>query len=332
MGFKSSTNDPCIYTLNSGGEVIILAVYVDDIILAGKSTEKIQQIIKEIAEKFDVKDKGELHHFLGVKITRLEDRKIWISQSTYTREILKKFNMENSKPVVTPVEAGTKLVKTTEEDEPFDQEVYQSAVECLLYLSTKTRPDIAYAVGNIARFTSQPSMQHWSAVKRIMRYLNGTITYGLMYGKGSSLIGYADANWAGDLDDHRSTSGYIFTMSGAAISWMSKKQNCVALSTVEAEYMALSSAAQESVWLERLLGEMNERSGKPIVVFEDNQSTICMAKNPKFHGRAKHIGNQTSLYSRTSERRKDFVRVLSYRGHDCRHSDKRTWTCSIQQA
>ena len=290
MGFKSSTNDPCIYTLNSGGEVIILAVYVDDIILAGKSTEKIQQIIKEIAEKFDVKDMGELHHFLGVKITRLEDRKIWISQSTYTREILKKFNMENSKPVVTPVEAGTKLVKTTEEDEPFDQEVYQSAVGCLLYLSTKTRPDIAYAVGNVARFTSQPSMQHWSAVKRIMRYLNGTINYGMMYGKESSLTGYADANWAGDLDDRRSTSGYIFTMSGAAISWMSKKQNCVALSTAEAEYMALSSAAQESVWLERLLGEMNERSGKPIVVFEDNQSTICMAKNPKFHGRAKHIG------------------------------------------
>ena len=122
-----------------------------------------------------------------------------------------------------------------------------------------------------------------------MRYLNGAINYGLLYGETCFLTGYSDANWAGDLDDRKSTSGYVFTMNGAAISWLSKKQNCVALSTAEAEDMATSMAAQESVRLERLLSEMNEKSDEPALICEDNQSTICMAMNPKFHGCAKHI-------------------------------------------
>ena len=289
MGFKPSMNDPCIYTLNSGGEVFTLAVYVDDITLAGKTTERIQQIIREIAKQFDVKDMGKLRHFLGVKVKHLEEGGIWIGQPTYIKEILKKFNMENSKSVATPLDSGPKLIKATDDDELFDPETYQSAVGCLLYLSTRTRPDIAYAVGSVARFTAKPTKQHWSAVKRIMRYLNGTINHGLIYCDTSFLTGYSDADWAGDLDDGKSTSGYVFTMSGAAISWLSKKQNCVALSTAEAEYMAMSMAAQESVWLERLLSDMNEKSDEPILIYEDNQSTICMAMNPKFHGRAKHI-------------------------------------------
>ena len=289
MGLKPSRNDPCIYTLNSRGEVIILTLYVDDIMLAGKSTEKMQQIIKEIAKRFDVKDMGELHHFLGVKVMRLEDGGIWIRQPTYTREILKKFDMEKSKSVATAIEAGMKLVKTMVDDELFDQETYQSSVGCLLYLSTKTRPDVAHAVGNVARFTAKPTTQHWSAVKGIMRFLNSTINHGLLYGEGNSLTGYSHAKWAGNLDDRKSTSGYVFTMSGAAVNWMSKKQNCVELSTAEAEYMAFSMAAQESTWLEPLLHELNEKSEEPIMIYEENQSTICMAMNPKFHGRAKHI-------------------------------------------
>ena len=121
-----------------------------------------------------------------------------------------------------------KLVKMMDDDEFFDQETYQSAVGCLLYLSTKTRPDIAYAVGNVARFTAKLTTQHWSAVKRIMRYLNSTINHGLLYGEVSSLTGYSNTKWTGNLDDRKSTSCYVFTMSCAAVSWMSKKQNCVA--------------------------------------------------------------------------------------------------------
>ena len=239
--------------------------------------------------------------------------------------------MEKSKPVATPVEAGIKLIKATGNDKLFNQEMYQSAVGCLLYLSTKTRPDIAYAVGNVAKFAEKPTTEHWSAVKRIMRYLNGTFNYGLLYGDPSYLIGYSDANWAGDLDDRKSTSGYVFKMSGAAISWMSKKQTCVALSTAEAEYMALSMAAQESIWLECLLSNMEKKSDEPVVIYEENQSTICMATNPKFHGRAKHIDIKHHYVRDQVTRKKDYFEVLSKRGHDCRHVNKRTSSCSIQQ-
>ena len=132
--------------------------------------------------------------------------------------------MEKSKSVATPVEARMKLVRTMDDDEFFDQEIYQSAVGCLLYLPTKARPDIAYTVGNFATFTAKPMTQHCSAVNGFMIYLNSTLNHGLLYGEGSSPTGCYDANWAVDLDDRKSTPGYVFTISGAAVSWMSKKK------------------------------------------------------------------------------------------------------------
>ena len=247
MGFKQSSYDPCIYVLNSGGEIVIIAVYIDDIIIAGNTEEIVQQYIKEIAEKFDMTDMGTLHHFLAMKITYADSGNIWIGQPTYEREVLKKFGMDNSKPVATPVE---KLVKATDDDELVDTELYQSVVGSLLYLSMKTRPDIAYAVGNVARFSSKQSKIHWIAVKRIMRYLNGTLDYGLLHHCTDDIAGFSDADWAGDHDDRKSTPGFVFMISGAAISWNSKKHTCVALSTAEAEYIALAKAAQEPIWLQ----------------------------------------------------------------------------------
>ena len=134
-------------------------------------------------------------------------------------------------------------------------------------------------------------MQHWKAVKRIFRYLRGTVELGLLYEDNSnkSILGYSDADWAGDIVDRRSTSGYVFTLNGAAVSWKSKKQTCVGLSTTEADYMALSSAAQEAVWIQRLLEEVDETTNKPITIYEDNQAAICMSQNPRFHGRGKNI-------------------------------------------
>ena len=160
MGFKQSSYDLCIYVLNSGGEIVIIVVYVNDIIIAGKTEEIFQQYIKEITEKSDVADMGTLHHFLGMKITYADSGNIWIGQPTYVREVLKKLGIDDSKPVATPVESGSKLVKATDDDELVDTELYQSAVGSLLYLSTKTRPDITYAVRNVARFSSKPSKIH----------------------------------------------------------------------------------------------------------------------------------------------------------------------------
>ena len=291
MHFKQLENVPCIHTLTSGGEIFIAAVYVEGIILASKSSTRIQEFIKSISESSDIKYMGKLHYFLGVKIAYPGSGKIWTGQPAYTAEILKRFQMENSKPTATPIDTGAKLTKATEDSKLFNQELYQSAMGSLLYLSARTRPDIAYAVSNVARFCSEPTMEHWKSIKHTMRYPNGTRNYGLLYDKEkvTDFIGYSDADWAGDLDDRRSTSGYLFKLSGAAVRWRSKKQYCVALSTAEAEYMALASATQEAVEMQRLQNDLNEASVKSTLIYEDNQSTICMAKNPQYHGRAKHI-------------------------------------------
>ena len=185
-----------------------------------------------------------------------------------------------------------KLEKAKEDSEIFDQGRYQSAVGSLLYLSIGTRPDITYAVSNLARYCARPTKEHWLAIKRIIRYLIGTLDCGLFYCKDGSkkCIGFSDADWGGDINDRKSTSGYLFQISGAAVSWRSKKQTCVALSTAEAEYMALASAAQEAIWLRQLTADLNSRQPGATIIFEDNQSAISMAKNPQFHGRTKHIG------------------------------------------
>ena len=290
IGFKQSASDPCIYTAER--ETVILAVYVDDIILATKDERKLVQVKKAIANKFTVKDMGELKYILGVNIHHSENG-IWIGQRNYTENVLKKFNMDKCKSVSTPVDTTAKLTQT-DGNKSVDEQIYQSAVGSLLYLSLWTRPDIAFAVSSVARFCWKPEKEHWTAGKRIMRYLNGTINLGLLYTIKSSedsekCVGYSDADWAGDLSDRKSTSGYVFQMSGAAITWRSKKQSCVAISTAEAEYMALACAAQEAVWLQQLISDLKNKPAEAIMTNEDNQSAIAMSKNPQFHGRAKHV-------------------------------------------
>ena len=164
----------------------------------------------------------------------------------YTENMLKKFVFYNGKSISTPVDVGVKLSKAIDTSELVDQSLYQSAVGSLLYLATKTRPDIAYAVNSVARYCSKPTRDHWSAVKRIFRYLKGTSSFGLLYKLSISkdLISYSDANWGGDSDDYKSTSGYCFQIGGTVITWRSQKQPCVALSTTEAEYIALAGTTQ----------------------------------------------------------------------------------------
>ena len=293
MGFKQCKSDPCIYIKNAKEGYCIIAVYVDDLIVGGENDENIELTKKTISEKFEVTDMGLLHYFLGVKvIQKLDKGEIWIGQPNFTRELLKKFQMAECKQVETPSDPGMKLSKKTETEEEYDRVRYQSAVGSLLYLSTRSRPDIAFAVGNAARYCAEPSQSHWSAVKRILRYLKGTADLGLLYERANpNLAGYSDADWAGDINDRKSTSGYVFMLSGSAISWRSKKQTSVALSTAEAEYIALSSAAQEAIWLRQLFSDLckDYEHSVPTSIYEDNQSTICMTKNNQSHGRSKHV-------------------------------------------
>ena len=291
IGFVQSRNDPCIYTRVTGGELVVIAVYVDDIIQAGKNEKEIGEIKKSISKKFDAVDMGPLHYFLGVKVVQ-NDHGVWIGQPSYIRELLRKFRMEDSNPVETPADVSMKLKKAEENETMADKQMYQSAVGSILYVSTRTRPDISYAVGSCARFSADPTKSHWAAVKRIMRYLKGTINVGILYNlkDQKDLIGYSDADWAGDINDRKSTSGYVFQISGGAVSWRSKKQSCVALSTAEAEYMALASATQEAMWMKQLIADLHTNIlKKPVRIYEDNQSAICITKNHQYHGRSKHI-------------------------------------------
>ena len=172
-----------------------------------------------------------------------------------------------------------------------NQLLYQALVGSLLYLSTRTRPDIAYAVNSVARYCANPTNDHHTAVKGILRYLNGTHNLGLLY-RGddcSEMKGYSDADWSGDVGDRKSTSGHLYLYAGGAVSWKSSKQSCVALSTAEGEYVTLSAAAQESVWLQQLMSDLMHSSKREMVIFEDNQSAICVAKNQQTSGRMKHI-------------------------------------------
>ena len=166
---------------------------------------------------------------------------------------------------------------------------YQEAVGCLMYLSQCTRPDILFAVNLLSRFNNNPGPKHWEAVKHLLRYLRGTSKMKLCYNAdaNSKLVGYSDADWASDLDDRRSTSGYIFLLQGGAISWSCKRQTTVSLSTCEAEYMALSAAVQEASWWRGLMSQLSEEG--PIELRCDNQSTICIARNGGYTPRTKHI-------------------------------------------
>ena len=221
-----------------------------NVLHAGKTDRQLQDVKSALCKKFEIKDMGRLHYFLGMSVVQDEECKsIWIGQPAYTNNLLTKYGMQNCKAVSTPVESGDKLKVANETDECVDQQLYQSSVGSLTYLSVSTRPDITYAVSSIARFSVRPTKKHWNAVKRIMRYLKGTTHLGITYTSDGSneleLIGYSDADWGGDINDRKSTSGYIFKINGGAVSWRRKKQTCVALSTAEAEYIALSAAAQD---------------------------------------------------------------------------------------
>jgi len=292
MGFEQTSSDPCLYVhLDSEGVMFLVAVYVDDIVLGGRREAKMNAVKEELSQKFEMKDLGPLHHFLGVKV--IQDHLtgvIWIGQPSHTEKMLQKYGMYDSKPVRTPVNPDVKLVPSENPDDVCNQLMYQAVVGSLLYLSTKTRPDIAYAVSRVTRFCAKPTKEHWAAVKRILRYLKGTSNLGLLYREDTpaEITGYSDADWAGDVGDRKSTSGYVFLLGGAAISWRSSKQTCVALSTAEAEYVALSAAAQEAVWLQQLTSDLLKKSIQETTILEDNQSTICLAKNHQVHGRTKH--------------------------------------------
>ncbi|KAK8288489.1 hypothetical protein V6Z12_D07G128800 [Gossypium hirsutum] len=233
-------------------------------------------------------DLGLMKYFLGLEV-RQEETGIFMSQEAYAKEILKKYKMAHCNPVSTPMEPGVKLSKF-DGGERVDASKYWSLVGSLRYL-TCTRPYISLSVGIVSRFMEEPVYSHWKALKRILRYIQGTVSLGLFYSnmKYYKLIGYSDSDWCGDLDNRKSTSAYVFFMGNTAFAWLSKKQPVVTLLTCEAKYVAASWCVCHAIWLRNLLGELEQQQLGATEKRVDNKSEIELAKNPVNHERSKHI-------------------------------------------
>ena len=282
-----------------GDETYLISLYVDDILIAGSNEEEIDKIKKEFTDRYEMKDLGELNHYLGMKITRT-DAYIKVDQTQYTKDMITKYSylldgLEH-RHFDTPMERDLKLRKLDSETETDKQKAYankfphMNLVGALLYLSINTRPDISYAVGALARFNKFPTYRSCKALVRVLIYLRDTTERGIQFtGTDFELSAYSDADWGGDLDSRRSTTGYVVYAAGGPIAWQSKLQSTVAVSTMEAEYMAAFGAIQELIWIKGVLGEIGFNYIDPITLYMDSKSAMSLAKNPTHHKRSKHI-------------------------------------------
>ncbi|GKB32554.1 retrovirus-related pol polyprotein from transposon TNT 1-94 [Tanacetum coccineum] len=276
-------------------DFIILLLYVDDMLIVGKNIGRIAQLKRDLSKSFSMKDLGPAKQIIGIRIFRDRGaKKLHISQEQYIEKVLCRFNMDKAKVVSSPLTTNFKLTdkdcpSSKKNIEKMDRVPYASAVGSLMYAMVCTRPDLAHAVGVVSRFLSNPGKKHWEAVKWIFRYLRGTSKLGITFGNGKPmLVGFTDSDMAGNKDNMKSTSGYLMTFAGGAVSWQSRLQKCVALSTTEAEYMAATEACKELLWLKRFLQELGFKQQRYAVLC-DNQSAIHLAKNSMFHKRTKHI-------------------------------------------
>jgi hypothetical protein len=290
FGLNVSDVDPCLYVQGKGEDALVVMLWVDDLLIAAKDLAKIESFKRAISSRFKMKDQGPLKGILGMSAAHDEESgTIVMSQKAYMESMLARYGMNECKPVGTPAEG----------DLPRDPEAgpdkrYMSIVGSLLYAAMISRPDISFPTQRLGRHLQATNEEHHVAAKRVvLRYLKGTLDKGIAYGRRNRsrivLEGYSDSDWASDKDTRRSVTGYVFTINGDPISWQSKLQPTVALSTTEAEYMAVGAAAQEAIFLRRLLASLGFEQQGATVIFVDNNGCIFMSKNPVFHKRTKHI-------------------------------------------
>ena len=290
MGFTPSESDPALFTYHSKDAVFYLLVWVDDFLYAypPSSSSLALSLLDQLKEIFDVQVIGNVSYFLGMEVIRdRTEHTIKLCQRQYIIDLVLQYGQQDAKPRPVPMDPS---FKPTADGILLDvsQFQYSSLVGSLLYAAVCTRPDIAYAVGVLCRFMAAPTTQHWDAAIWLLRYLHGTSQHGLVYGQQSFLQGYCDADYAGDLNSRKSTTGLIFVFNKAPISWSSRLQPTVALSTAEAEYMAAADAVKEALWLRKLLMDFNQPIG-PVPIYGDNQGALKLLKHPIASARSKHI-------------------------------------------
>ena len=286
LGFQESKCDYSLFVFKQQGVYLLLLIYVDDILLTGNHPRQMHRLIQQLRTLFSMKDLGPLHYFLGVEVSYSHNL-MHFSQAKYALDLLKRTNFLDAKPISTPVCAGQKLSLHEGDPHP-DPYTYRSVVGALQYL-TITRPDLSYAVNQVCQFMHAPTTTHWTAVKRILRYVKSTYAQGLLYKPGSmQLSAFSDADYAGDPDTRHSTGGYGIYLGSNLISWSSKKQKTVSRSSTEAEYRQLAYTAAEISWLRSLFHDLQLPFLRP-QLWCDNISSIALASNPVFHSRTKHL-------------------------------------------
>ncbi|XP_020094156.1 uncharacterized protein LOC109714127 [Ananas comosus] len=279
-----------MFVCHSSSGTPVLLLYVDDIIVTSSSSSLLDALIVTLQREFAMKDLGPLHYFLGIEVHRSRSPSgLHLSQQKYAHQLLQRHGFLDSKPVSTPL-SPTSCLSSHEGHLLEDLYTYRQIVGALQYL-TFTRPDISYAVNSVAQYLYTPREPHMQAVKRILRYIRGTLTYGLPISRcdNSSLVAFADADWAGCPDTRRSTSRYCIFLGPNLISWSAKKQPTISRSSSEAEYRAVAYTLAETVWIRRLLRDLRVFLWRSISIYCDNLSTTYLAASPVLHARTKHI-------------------------------------------
>ena len=291
FGFVENIMDQCIYQKVSGSKICFLVLYVDDILLATNDKGLLHEVKQFLSKNFDMKDMGEASYVIGIKIHRDRFQGILgLSQETYINKILKRFRMNDCSPSVAPIVKGDRFnlnqcPKNDLEREQMKNIPYASAIGSLMYAQVYTRLDIAFVVGMLGRYQSDPGLDHWRAAKKVMRYLQGTKDYMLMYRRTDNLevIGYSDSDFAGCIDSRKSTSGYIFMMASGAVSWRSAKQTLTATSTMEAEFVSCFEATSHGVWLKSFISGLRIMDSifRPLKIYCDNSAAVLWLKTTK---------------------------------------------------
>jgi hypothetical protein len=284
--FRPTASDSCVYVGSWLNTAVYLTIYVDDGLILSSNEDIIQTVLATIESKFELKS-GEATTYVGLEITQMRGE-ILLTQNAYINSVLETFNMTDCKPTSVPMQPNQELIPATVCD---DHLPYRELIGCLIFLARSTRPDIAYATSKLAQFVTYHDETHWKAAKSILRYLRGTTNLGLRYLAGTdvTLTGYTDSDYAADKIERKSTSGFAFLLNQSLITWSSQKQPVVALSSTEAEYVALAAGAKEAVWLRQFCAELGFEQKAPTRILVDNQSSIKLANNPEFHNRSKHI-------------------------------------------
>lgn len=283
-GFIQSESDHCVFVGHFKNEKVLLILYVDDGLIFSSNKNILELVINALKSNFNLKVL-DLNYFVGLEIDKTKDS-IRLTQVNYVEQIIKKFNMSDANASSTPADVNVVLMKNTDDIVNFP---YREAVGSLLFLASVSRPDISFAVNLICRYVNNPSFEHVKAVKRVIKYLIGTKHMGIEYKDNHELVGYSDSDFAGDVESRKSTTGYLYLMNNGPITWTSHKQQTVALSTMEAEFMAACDATKELLWLKQFLSEIGESQINRINLFVDNQAAIKLINNPVYHKRSKHI-------------------------------------------